>query len=676
VIMVKTTLAFILAVAITGHSTVVFAAADDDVRVMVGQSAIVNTDWPIARVSLTSADIADAMVTLPNQLLIQGKLPGTISMFVWERGGGMRRFSVTVERDLSQLARQIRELFPGENITVEGNGKSIVMAGTVTNKFVADKAVEVAAGYVDKKEDVVTLLQIQAAGPPPQVLLRVRFAEVSRSALTELGSSFFTSPLGVENTLGRVTTQQFSSPGFDKLEWTKEGPNWGDKVTSSKGEFTFSDFLNIFLFNKTYDLGIMIRALQSRGLFQSLAEPNLVAETGKEASFLAGGEFPIPVAQAGAAGLAISVMFKEFGVRLNFTPTVVAPDRIRLKVRPEVSTLDFANAVVLQGFRIPALSTRRTETELELMNGQTFAIAGLLNHTATETLQKVPGIGDIPILGLLFRSKAAQKNRTELVVMITPEIVQRNSPGVTNELPRLQEPYLGPLQPDKAAPYVPPAFTTPGWGQPEAGVPQRPSPPSPPRAEVRERESGREPAAGSSEAKPTPAEAAAVLRNQRPKAPTMISPAEVGSAPAAAAPVTPAVATSPAVATPPAVVTPPAVPQVRPLTKEEQKRLNKAREADRKAQAKRAQEMEKQNKQQQQLAREQAKRDAEAAEKAAMEAARQAKRDAEAAEKAAREAARQAEIDKKRQKAVDEAARRLKEAEAAYQLELAKKTKS
>jgi pilus assembly protein CpaC len=652
VIMVKTTLAFILAIAITGHSTVVFAAADDDVRVMVGQSAIVNTDWPIARVSLTSADIADAMVTLPNQLLIQGKLPGTISMFVWERGGAMRRFSVTVERDLSQLARQIRELFPGENITVEGNGKSIVMAGTVTNKFVADKAVEVAAGYVDKKEDVVTLLQIQAAGPPPQVLLRVRFAEVSRSALTELGSSFFTSPLGVENTLGRVTTQQFSAPGFDKLEWTKEGSSFGDKVTSSKGEFTFSDFLNIFLFNKTYDLGIMIRALQSRGLFQSLAEPNLVAETGKEASFLAGGEFPIPVAQGGAAGLAISVMFKEFGVRLNFTPTVVAPDRIRLKVRPEVSTLDFANAIVLQGFRIPALSTRRTETELELMNGQTFAIAGLLNHTATETLQKVPGIGDIPILGLLFRSKAAQKNRTELVVMITPEIVQRNSPGVTNELPRLQEPYLAPLQPNKAAPYVPPAFTTPGWGQPEAGVPQRPTPPPPSGAEARrgdaapqDRGNGGEQAVSAPEvnAKPNPADAAAVLKNQWPKAPTMIPPAEPAAAPAAAVA--------------PAVVAPPATP-VKPLTKQEQKRLEKAREAERKAEAKRVQERQEQDKRQQQLARE------------------QAKRDAEAAAKAAREAARQAEIDKKRQKSVDEAARRLKEAEAAYQLELAKKTKS
>src|SRR5262249_4710412 len=157
--------------------------------------------------------------------------------------------------------------------------------------------------------------------------------------------------------------------------------------------------------------GAAIRALQTRGLLESLAEPNLVAESGKEASFLAGGEFPIPVVQGTGSNVGITVMFKEFGIRLNFTPTVVG-NRVHLKVRPEVSSLDFANAVTLSGFRVPALTTRRTETELELNNGQTFAIAGLLNNNMTQTMQKIPGIGDIPILGLLFTSKAAQKNRT------------------------------------------------------------------------------------------------------------------------------------------------------------------------------------------------------------------------------------------------------------------------
>src|SRR5262249_6265055 len=229
--------------------------------------------------------------------------------------------------------------------------------------------------------------------------------------------------------------------------------------TSATGKFAISDFLNLFLFNSKYDLGAAIRALQTRGLFESLAEPNLVAESGKEASFLAGGEFPIPVAQGTGNNLGITAQLQEFGVGLNFTP-VVTGNRVHLKVRPEVSSLDFANAVVLNGFRIPALSTRRTETELELNNGQTFAIAGLLNNNMTQTLQKIPGIGDIPILGLLFKSKAAQKNRTELVVMITPEILNNNSRGVARDLPRLMDPLMPALEPKKSI-EMPPAHFTP-----------------------------------------------------------------------------------------------------------------------------------------------------------------------------------------------------------------------
>src|SRR5207247_3040996 len=233
---------------------------------------------------------------------------------------------------------------------------------------------------------------------------------------------------------------------------TKARSAFGTAVTSSSGKFTFSDFLNLFQFNSKYDLGVVIKALQTKGLFQSLAEPNLVAESGKEASFLAGGEFPVPIAQGSGNSVAISVQYKEFGVRLNFTPTVIG-NRVHLKVRPEVSTLDFGNGVLLQGFRIPALSTRRTETELELLDGQTFAIAGLMNNTVNSTLQKIPGIGDIPILGLLFKSKSAQKNLTELVVMITPHILPRNSAGVTTQEPALLEPYLPPIpQKNQAVP--------------------------------------------------------------------------------------------------------------------------------------------------------------------------------------------------------------------------------
>ena len=432
-------------------------SAPHQVELLVGRSTVLRTLRPIKRVSLPRPEIADALVTSPREVLVHGKTPGTISLLIWGDTGEITTYDVSVSRDLSGLEQQLRQLFPGESIKVSSNGADVVLSGSVSSKYVVDKALALAGGYVEKADNVVNLLQQQEGQASNQILLRVRFAEVSRSAMQELGASFFTGPTGVENTLGRLTTQQFAAPGYDKLEWTKESFDFGADVTGAKGEFTFSDFLNLFLFSEKYDLGMMVRALSSKGLFQSLAEPNLVTTNGVEASFLAGGEYPYPVLQGNNNG--VTIMFKEFGVRLKFTPTLVGSDLISLKVAPEVSALDFTNAIVLNGFRVPALSTRRTETQVELRDGQTFAIAGLMDNSLTQTMSKVPGIGDIPILGYLFRSRAYQKNQTELVVMITPQIVKRGSMGVTQELPKLVQPYLGPE--GKLLPPPPPAFTPP-----------------------------------------------------------------------------------------------------------------------------------------------------------------------------------------------------------------------
>src|ERR1700681_2208599 len=253
------------------------------VRLLVGRSMVLDVGTTITRVSLTSAEVADALVTAPSQLLINGKVPGTISMFVWDKAGALKRYEVIVQRDLARLSEQMRLLFPGERIDVQSNGKNVVLSGSVTNKDLIEKAVNVAGGYVGKKEEVVTLLQLQAGAPTNQVLLQVRFAEVSRNALTELGASLFTSPTGIDNTIGRITTQQFAAPGFDTLVATKSSSSFGAPVTSSSGSFTFSDMLNLFLFNQKYDIGAMVRLLQTKGMFQSLAEPNLVSERGEEA---------------------------------------------------------------------------------------------------------------------------------------------------------------------------------------------------------------------------------------------------------------------------------------------------------------------------------------------------------------------------------------------------------
>jgi pilus assembly protein CpaC len=438
-------------------SNAVAAIPVERVELLVGRSTVLKTDRPIKRVSLPKPEIADALVTGPYEVLVHGKMPGTISLLVWGDNGDIKTFDVAVRRDLSELEQRVRQLFPGEPIEVTSNGGDVVLSGIVSSKYIVDKATSLASGYVEKADNVVNLLRQQEGVASNQILLRVRFAEVSRSALQELGVSFFTSPTGIENTLGRITTQQFAAPGYDNLKYSKDSSDFGAPVTSAEGEFTFSDFLNLFFFSERYDIGAMVKALASKGLFQSLAEPNLVTQNGKEASFLAGGEYPYPVVQGGGNGNAISIEFKEFGIRLKFTPTVIGNELIHLKVAPEVSSLDFGNAVSVSGFRVPALTSRRTQTEIELRDGQTFAIAGLLDNSVTQTMSKIPGLGDIPILGNLFKSRAYQKHNTELVVMITPQILRRDSTGVTSKLPDVVVPYLGPEQ--KTLPAPSPAFT-------------------------------------------------------------------------------------------------------------------------------------------------------------------------------------------------------------------------
>jgi pilus assembly protein CpaC len=572
-----------------------------DVDLLVGRSTVLNVGAPIARVSLTVPDVADAMVTAPGQLLIHGKSPGTISLFVWDKGGAIKTYEVNVRRDLTILVEQMKQLFPGEQITVAGSGKDVVISGTVTSKYVIEKAADVAGGFVEKKENVVNLLQQQEGVASNQVMLRVRFAEVSRSALQELGATWLLDQFKSDWT-GRATTEQFAHPQFDD---------------SKPGRITFSDYLNVFVFNSKHGVGAVIRALESKGVFQSLAEPNLITVNGKEASFLAGGEYPYPVAQASTSGTSITIMFKEYGIRLHFTPTVLGGDLINLKVKPEVSSLDFTNAIVLDGFRLPALTTRRADTEVELQDGQTFAIAGLMNNQLNSTIQKIPGIGDIPVLGYLFKSRAYQKNQTELVVMVTPTIVRRGSTGVSAGVPALVEPYLG-------AP--PKTFTPP---TPYIGSPRFPS---------------NQPAPKSPEPSPAPA--------PQPQ----VSVSEPQQSPVTRPIQSDAKGMQPVLAPVPSVIPPKAekVAPPKPLSKAEMKAQEKQHEQERKAT---------------EAAQQKAAEDRKAAEKLEKE---RAAHEAEVAKKNAELAKKKAEEDQKRDKALADAAARLKQAQQAYQAEMEK----
>ncbi len=381
---------------LTGEGVVASAAAAEsetsEVALLVGRSTLLTVGSNITRVSLTSPNVADAMVTTPSQLLIHGKAPGTISMFVWDRAGGIKRYEVIVRRDLSELVQQVKQLFPGEPITVHSNGKDVVISGTVSSKYVIDKAAEVATGYVEKKEDVVNLLRQQEGIASNQVLLRVRFAEVSRSAMTELGASLFAD--GFKDKFGRTTTQQFAAPFFDQ-----QAPMLGKALV-------FSDYLNLFMFDAKNGIGGVIRALQNKGLFQSLAEPNLIADNGKEASFLAGGEYPYPVVQGQSGGQTVTIQFKEFGVKLNFTPTIVGGDLVQAEgaARGELARLqqrDRARGLPRAGDHHPPHAKRRSSSQ----DGQTFAIAGLMNNTITSQMRRFPASATSRSSGYLFKQQ-------------------------------------------------------------------------------------------------------------------------------------------------------------------------------------------------------------------------------------------------------------------------------
>jgi pilus assembly protein CpaC len=384
----------------------------DRIPLTAGRSSVLTTDFDITRVAVTNPAVADATVVAPREILLDGKGSGTVSLIVWG-AAARRQYDIVVEPGVSTLQQKLQALFPGEDINVGVNEDAVILSGRVSSTAVILKAGEIAKASASKAK-VINLLQLPGASTSQQVMLQVRFAEVNRRAVQELGVNFFMGPNAQNNYVGRVTTGQFAAPTVDQ------------------SGTTLSDLLNLFVFKTNSNIGVVIRALQEKGYFQSLAEPNLIAYNGQEASFLAGGQFPVPVAQGMTN--AITIEWKEFGVRLKFTPTI-AGDLIRLKVEPEVSSLDFNNGITLQGYRIPALITRRAQTDVELRDGQSFAIAGLLQNMTQEDGTGIPLLSSIPIIGNLFKSKADRKEQTELMVLITPQLVRPLEPDEVPALP-------------------------------------------------------------------------------------------------------------------------------------------------------------------------------------------------------------------------------------------------
>jgi pilus assembly protein CpaC len=388
----------------------------ETVHVLVGKSVVINVQAPLTRVLSSNPAAVETLATSPTQVVIEGKAAGSSSLILWDASGRSQVFDVVTDVDIAGLRNAIQRTYPNEHLDVEADGGRLLLTGTASNPHIVEDLGKMAGVY---SKEVVNSILVPISHDR-QVLLEVKFVEVDRAALAQLGFNFFST--GAGNNLGTTTTGQFGSFGGVKIDNTFGGG--APSLPFTIKDFNVNQALNFFLFRPDLHLGTVVQALQARNVLQVLAEPNLMAISGQKATFLAGGEFPYVVIQPSTNGSSYSIQFKPFGVKLDFTGIVQEDNTLRLHVSPEVSALDFSNtAPIPGGGTLPAISTRRAETEIELKDGQSFGIAGLLDQRTTTQLSKVPGIGDIPVLGQLFRSRSINKSNNELLVFVTPHIV-------------------------------------------------------------------------------------------------------------------------------------------------------------------------------------------------------------------------------------------------------------
>ena len=403
-----------------------------ELTVGVGKSVLIDTDRQVQRVAVGLGEYAEATCVSPTEILVNGKAPGETSLILWETSGVRRFYHVTItavaainDERVEAVIRELKTELPGQTLNVNSDNGVVFLRGNVRDMNSSERAVQIAS----TAGKVVNLLYVDVPPANPQVLLKVRFASVDRSLSRQLGLNLFST--GAGNTIGTISTGQFTPPSVT--------------TGTTPASATVSNALNLMAFYPGINLGATIEALESKGVVQTLAEPNLLAESGKQASFLAGGEYPYPVVQGTSSGsAAVTIEFKEYGIRLNFIPTVTPRGTIKLQVAPEVSALDFTNAVTVSGFTVPAIDTRKVKTQIELGDGQSFAIGGLLDNRETETFQKIPFLGDIPILGKLFQSISKNRTNTELIVIVTPEIVNPIPVGTAAPMPKFPEAFLPP----------------------------------------------------------------------------------------------------------------------------------------------------------------------------------------------------------------------------------------
>jgi pilus assembly protein CpaC len=412
---------------------------EQQLHLVVGRSVFVNTRHRMTRVYVTSPSILDSYTASPNQLVITAKKAGSSSLIVWDESGESQAFMVNSDVNVTELRDALGKAMPNGNVQVSGQEGKIVLTGTAGTEKEAEAAGKMAGLY--SKE--VTNAVVVNPSAVKQVTLKVRIVEVDRSKLNTFAFNFINASSKLPAYAGATSATGSTSISAGNL-------------TNSTGIGTtvsISNPLNFLLYSSRLNIGATLQDLQTMNILQILAEPSISAMSGEKGSFLAGGEFPFPIVQGGAGGqTSISVQFKPYGVKLEFTPIVNVDGTIDLKVAPEVSSLDYSNAVTISGYTIPALSTRKAETRVVLRSGQTFAISGLLDKTATDQFGSTPGIASIPIIGQLFKNKNINHTSQELVVIVTPTVIDPVTDTAFPEEPKLPVPMLDYSKFDKSIP--------------------------------------------------------------------------------------------------------------------------------------------------------------------------------------------------------------------------------
>ena len=404
-------------------------------HVTVGHSLFLNTRSRLRRVYLSDPAMLNSVTLSPNQIVVTAMGSGISSLVILDEAGQAQSYVVSSDLDVAGLRSAMSEAMHGDAVNIEGSGDRVTLSGKVGSDALADTAVKLAGLYSKEVANALTV----SPGHPKQVRLKVRILEVDRSKAEQLGINLF-NPGGNTSFLASTTTSQYASTAV-------YSPNG-----TASGMLTTSDPLNFLLYSSKLNLGTTVKDLESKQVLQILAEPTITTISGKTADFLSGGEFPFPMVQPGSNGTApvVTISFRQYGVKLEFTPIVNEDGSIRLKVAPEVSSLDYTNAVTIGGFTVPALATRRAETEVELRSDQSFAISGLLDQRTTDIMSKTPGAANIPILGALFKSKNVNHATTELVVVVTPTLVDPLTDTADPRQPDLPIPTLNTGKFDKS----------------------------------------------------------------------------------------------------------------------------------------------------------------------------------------------------------------------------------